>query len=107
MADIDKCLKYVDNRFVLVLLASQKVRDIMRGEGSSTPLINKKSTVAALEYIESGSADIKALEKSLSNFYQEMEGLAGKDGDFQECEIGDELTEEGLISNFIMRDSDE
>lgn len=53
MNNTDKCVANIGNRFDLVLVASQRVRELRRG---ATPKIVTTSTpsVAALEEIEAG-----------------------------------------------------
>lgn len=53
MNDTDKCVENIGNRFDLVLVASQRTREIKRG---ARPKVTTTSTpiVAALEEIEAG-----------------------------------------------------
>jgi len=62
MNDTDLCVAKIGNRFDLVLVAAQRVREIRRG---STPKIVTTSTpiVAALEEIELGLVGREYLKK--------------------------------------------
>ncbi len=57
---VEDCLKYVDNRFELVLLAAKRARQIAKG--SVHPLVpeeNDKPTVVALREFAEGHRDFK------------------------------------------------
>lgn len=52
---VEDCLENVDNRFELVMLASQRARQLMRGSVEPTvPWENDKATVVALREIAAG-----------------------------------------------------
>lgn len=52
---IEDCLKVVDNRFDMVLIASNRARKLMRGSVDAlVPLQNDKPTVIALREIAGG-----------------------------------------------------
>jgi DNA-directed RNA polymerase subunit omega len=50
---VEDCLEREDNRFALVVLASQRTRALMKGAGQLVPSKNK-SAVTALREIASG-----------------------------------------------------
>ena len=55
---VEDCLKVVDNRFDLVLVAAKRARQLMRGSvDSKVPWDNDKSTVVALREIAAGYKD--------------------------------------------------
>jgi DNA-directed RNA polymerase subunit omega len=62
--DTDKCVEMIGNRFNLVLVAAQRVRELRRG---SRPLVandnNSTSHVQALKEIEAGKVGIEYLKK--------------------------------------------
>jgi DNA-directed RNA polymerase subunit omega len=62
MNDTDKCVEMIGNRFDLVLVASQRVREINRG---AVPKLKTSSrpSVAALEEIELGLVGREYLKK--------------------------------------------
>ncbi len=52
---VEDCLENVDNRFELVMLASKRARQLMRGTADPTvPWENDKATVVALREIAAG-----------------------------------------------------
>ncbi|HLF66785.1 MAG TPA: DNA-directed RNA polymerase subunit omega [Gammaproteobacteria bacterium] len=55
---VEDCLRVVNNRFELVLVAAKRARQLMRGSvDSKVPWDNDKSTVVALREIASGYKD--------------------------------------------------
>ncbi len=55
---VEDCLENVANRFELVLLASKRARQLMRGSVDPTvPWENDKATVVALREIATGHVD--------------------------------------------------
>lgn len=60
IVSIDECLKHVNNRFELILIASRRARNIsMKNEKPMVESLNEKSTVIALMEIEKGcSSDL-------------------------------------------------
>ncbi|MBR1380113.1 MAG: DNA-directed RNA polymerase subunit omega [Alphaproteobacteria bacterium] len=64
-------LPFVDSRYELGMLASQRVRDL---NGGATPMVdraNDKMTVVALREIASGNLDIDALRHEFVQSYKE------------------------------------
>ena len=51
---VEDCLGRIDNRFDLVLAASQRAREIFRGSEPRVPWENDKPTVVALREIAEG-----------------------------------------------------
>jgi len=51
---VEDCLENVDNRFKLVLLASQRARQLAKGAEEFVPRDNDKDTVLALREIAEG-----------------------------------------------------
>ncbi len=55
---VEDCLDHVENRFALVMLASKRARQLMRGSVDPTvPWENDKATVVALREIANGHTD--------------------------------------------------
>jgi DNA-directed RNA polymerase subunit omega len=55
---VEDCLDFVENRFHLVMLASKRARQLMRGSVDPTvPWENDKPTVVALREIANGHTD--------------------------------------------------
>lgn len=52
---VEDCLEHVENRFALVMIASKRARQLMRGTADPTvPWNNDKPTVVALREIAEG-----------------------------------------------------
>ena len=51
---VEDCLKHVDNRFDLVLLATKRARQLANGVEPTLPWANDKPTVMALREIAEG-----------------------------------------------------
>lgn len=51
---VEDCLKHVDNRFNLVLIASARARQLALGAPPAVPTENDKPTVLALREIAAG-----------------------------------------------------
>jgi len=65
---VEDCLKVVNNRFELVLIAAKRARQLMRGsDDSKVPWDNDKSTVVALREIAAGYKDFtEVIEAEIS-----------------------------------------
>lgn len=64
--DIEKCLKYTNSRFELVLIAAERAKEIMFQNINENVKLNKdKPVVLALKEIESGS-NLSRLNKNTS-----------------------------------------
>lgn len=60
---VEDCLKNVKNRFELVLVASKRARQLMRGKESRVEWDNDKATVVALREIAAGFTDVDATDE--------------------------------------------
>lgn len=60
---VEDCLKNVKNRFELVIIASKRARQLMRGKDPKVEWDNDKSTVVALREIAAGFTDFDAKEE--------------------------------------------
>lgn len=60
---VEDCLKEVDNRFELVLMATRRARQITNGAEPLVELENDKPTVLALREIATGQIDARTLEE--------------------------------------------
>ena len=70
---VEDCLKYVDNQFDLILVASKRARQLMiTGVEPLVSWENDKSTVVALREIEDGH--IESIKKSIKDFEELREG---------------------------------
>jgi DNA-directed RNA polymerase subunit omega len=62
---VEDCVQKVPNRFELVLLASQRARNISRGEEPTLDRDDDKNPVIALREIAEGTVELSALEQDL------------------------------------------
>src|SRR5918912_201867 len=62
---VEDCVQKVPNRFELVLLATQRARNISRGEELQVERDNDKNPVVALREIAEDKVDLPALEADL------------------------------------------
>ena len=80
-------LPYVESRYELGMLASQRVRDLNGGAEAVVDKENDKLTVVALREIASGKLDVNAVRHEFVQSYKETPALA--DGE-ESLEIGTE-----------------
>lgn len=59
---VEDCLKHVENRFDLVLLATKRARQLVNGADPLLPWENDKPTVMALREIADELVDSKTVE---------------------------------------------
>jgi DNA-directed RNA polymerase subunit omega len=59
---VEDCLKHVENRFDLVLLATKRARQLVNGADPLLPWENDKPTVMALREIADELVDSKSVE---------------------------------------------
>ncbi|MCX8048569.1 MAG: DNA-directed RNA polymerase subunit omega [Methylohalobius sp.] len=60
---VEDCLKHVDNRFELVLLAAKRARQLLAGAEPLVEWNDDKATVVALREIASGKVDLARLKE--------------------------------------------
>ncbi|MBF0285333.1 MAG: DNA-directed RNA polymerase subunit omega [Magnetococcales bacterium] len=58
---VEDCIRYVPNRFELVLLAAKRTRQLMRGMEAKVPVERDKPTVVALREIGENLLDLEEL----------------------------------------------
>lgn len=80
-------LPYVESRYELGMLASQRVRDLNGGAEAVVDKENDKLTVVALREIASGKLDVNAVRHEFVQSYKETPAVA--DGE-ESLEIGTE-----------------
>lgn len=64
------CLKVINNRYKLGIIATQRVRDLHGGEESIIDRKNDKMTVTALREIATGKLDIDLIEREIIQSYK-------------------------------------
>lgn len=92
---VEDCIVKVPNRFDLVMLASQRARDISSGERETVDRDNDKSPVIALREIAEDTLKLPELEESLIRGLQKHVILEDDDEDKGEAELI--LTNEGEV----------
>jgi len=80
-------LPFVESRYELGMLASQRVRDLNGGAESVVEKSNDKPTVIALREIASGKLDINSVRHEFIQSYKESPALSADEGSL---EIGSE-----------------
>lgn len=60
---VEDCLRHVENRFALVMLASKRVRQLRRGEQALVNTRDNKDIVTALREVAAGKVTAAAPEK--------------------------------------------
>ena len=80
-------LPYVESRYELGMLASQRVRDLNGGAEAVVDKENDKLTVVALREIASGKLDVNAVRHEFVQSYKETPAMS--DGE-ESLEIGTE-----------------
>ena len=61
---VEDCLEHVDNRFELVLLATKRARQLVKGVDPLIPWENDKPTVVALREIAEGLITNQVMEET-------------------------------------------
>ena len=61
---VEDCLEHVDNRFELVLLATKRARQLVKGVEPLIPWENDKPTVVALREIAEGLITNQVMEET-------------------------------------------
>jgi DNA-directed RNA polymerase subunit omega len=96
---VEDCLRNVKNRFELVLLASKRARQLMRGKEPKVEWDNDKATVVALREIAEGYTDFDTQneQEELHDFsivHQPIVVEVQEEEDETDIEIDAEVTEE-------------
>jgi DNA-directed RNA polymerase subunit omega len=69
---VEDCLKNVKNRFELVMIASKRARQLMRGKEPKVEWDNDKPTVVALREIAEGYVDFTSQENQEEQHLAEL-----------------------------------
>ncbi|AIL13206.1 hypothetical protein IM40_06355 [Candidatus Paracaedimonas acanthamoebae] len=88
---VEDCVRKVSNRFELVLVASQRARQIGAGSLLTVDRDNDKNPVVALREIAVGTVEADALKEGLVNSFRIQ-----VESDPQEDEISDFVAQETL-----------
>lgn len=116
---VEDCLKNVKNRFELVLIASKRARQLMRGKDPKVEWDNDKATVVALREIAEGHTDFDtqsqddqdaaAMLYSLNNQTKANTAviIADDEDDDEDDNLGNELAGEDAPEAIIPTNEDE
>ncbi len=76
---VEDCLQSIDNRFELVLIATQRARQLAMGTRDATlPWENDKPTVMALREIAEGNVDQSVLDEVIAEEHARESGMAAE-----------------------------
>lgn len=95
----EDCAIKTDNLFELVVLASQRAKDIHAGATITVPIENDKKTVVALKEIASGNITIPDLRERFINSLHPQSALSTLDNEY-------ETVDKDIKEEFITDDSD-
>jgi DNA-directed RNA polymerase subunit omega len=90
---VEDCLKVVDNRFELVLMASKRARQLAKGLESTVDAENDKPTVLALREIAERRIDMQMVDEidRAERERAEREALEWAAAELDEDKGGDDL----------------
>jgi len=89
---VEDCVMRIPNRFDLVLVASQRSRDVSAGEEITLDRDNDKNPVVALREIAELSIDIEEIQESLVRGLQRHVEIDEPEDDSIEALLGEELS---------------
>lgn len=81
---VEDCMKKISNRFELVNLSVQRVKEIIKGAPLSIERDNDKDPVVALREIAQGQVDPERLKESVVRSYQKISDEDDEDEDIQD-----------------------
>ncbi|WP_343564791.1 DNA-directed RNA polymerase subunit omega [Kiloniella sp. b19] len=88
---VEDCVDKVENRFELVMLASQRARDITSGASETVERDNDKNPVIALREIADETIELEAVKSTLIQGLQKQQAFSEVDEDAPEFDaIGPE-----------------
>ena len=94
---VEDCVDKFPNRFELVLIASQRARELHSGETTTIDKDNDKNTVIALREIANTTIPIEEMKENLIEEYQKVTILDEEDENLEiESLINDKQNEEPI-----------
>src|SRR5271169_6627510 len=88
---VEDCVQKVPNRFELVLLASQRARNLSRGEELTVDRDNDKNPVVALREIAEETIELGRIEQDLIPTDQNIFGLQDVSADEEAATLEEEI----------------
>ena len=106
---VESCLKKVDNRFKLVLMAAKRAKDLDRGARPAVAREDDKSTIIAMREISEEAISLESLEyitkSNIINRNDEMQIDDEEEFEDNDTEVND--TDDELDNNDISDEDDE
>ena len=106
---VESCLKKVDNRFKLVLMAAKRAKDLDRGARPAVAREDDKSTIIAMREISEEAISLANLEEitrsNIVNTNNEMQIDDEEEFEDNDTEVND--TDDELDNNDISDEDDE
>lgn len=93
---VEDCIDKVDNRFELIMVASQRARKIGSGAPLTIDRDNDKNTVVSLREIAKETVEVEALKEELTRNHQRM--VAYEEDEVEEMDLMDGEKEWGSIA---------
>ena len=87
---VEDCVLKIPNRFELVMVASQRAREISSGAEITLPRDNDKNTVVSLREIADETVNLSALKEALVRNYQKIVEVEDDDDDVIDIMQGEE-----------------
>ncbi|MBF0371691.1 MAG: DNA-directed RNA polymerase subunit omega [Magnetococcales bacterium] len=85
---VEDCLRKLPDRFDLVIVAAQRVRELSAGAQPTLPVDKDKNTVLALREIAEGTIDVNALQEAMRQKYRDKGRGENDEEALPESEIG-------------------
>lgn len=111
---VEDCVLKIPNRFELVMVSSQRAREIGSGAPITVERDNDKNTVVSLREIADGTIDIDSLKESLVKNHQKIIEIEDEDEEIIDVMVGENeewvgvaehMAEEEAISSGLHTDS--
>ncbi len=105
---VEDCVEKVPNRFELVLLASQRAKNISAGEPITVSRDNDKNSVVALREIAEETVSPKDLDNMLiAGFQKYVPSQEHFEGDAELKEVDAELAGEDMYADVVKEETSE
>ncbi len=91
---VEDCVKNISNRFKLVLVASNRSKQLSRGSVPTVERSNNKNPVLALREVASSQEEAIKLEENLLASLQKYQPIGSLDTEEQDCEGDQDWSEQ-------------
>ena len=96
---VEDCVKIIDNRFELILIASERAKTLAKGVAPLLERDRDKNPVVALREIADNVLDLEATKSDLVKGLQKFHEEVLVEPDAKEIETNDQLVDENLIKD--------